>query len=80
VVGGDFFVYSTKLKYMNTTFERLIEIEDERTQTMGDPEFQQWMKELGVSIVYKDKDPIYKAKDLNSQYDFSRQSFVSIFK
>lgn len=65
---------------MNTTIERMIEIEDERTQTMGNPEFQQWMKDMGVSVVYKDKNPIYRAKDLNSQYDFSRQNFISIFK
>ena len=57
---------------MNTTVERLIEIEIEREQTMGDPLFQQWMKEIKVSVAYTNQDPIHRAKDLNAQYDFSK--------
>jgi hypothetical protein len=68
---------------MNTTTERLIEIENERAQTMSDPSFQSWMKDLGVSIIYKDRDPIHKAQDMMRDYNFNKlfvkQSFISIF-
>ena len=57
---------------MNITIERLIEIENEREQTVSDPSFQQWMKDMGVSIAYKNQEPRLKAKDLNSQYNFQK--------
>ena len=57
---------------MNTTIDRLVEIEDERQETMSDPEFQAWMKDLGVSITYKDKEPIHRAQDMNREYDFKK--------
>jgi hypothetical protein len=57
---------------MNTTTERLIEIESEREQTVSDPSFQQWMKDLGVSIAYRNPEPRLRAKDMNAQYDFQR--------
>ena len=59
---------------MNTTLERLIEIEIEREQTAGDPEFQQWMKEVGVSTRYKDPEPILRAREMNASYDFTKIS------
>lgn len=68
---------------MTTTIERLAEIEDERQKTMGDPDFQMWMKDLGVSITYKDKEPIHRAKEMNREYNFNklfvRRNFFSIF-
>ena len=57
---------------MNITTERLIEIENERAQTASDPAFQQWAKDIGASIVYRDQEPRLRAKDLNSKYDFSK--------
>ena len=57
---------------MNTTIERLVEIESEREQTMSDPSFQNWMKDLGVSVVYKDREPVLRAKEMNANYDFSK--------
>jgi hypothetical protein len=58
---------------MNTTsFDRLVEIENERQETMGDPQFQEWVREMGVSIIYKDPEPRYKAKDMMVNYDFSK--------
>jgi hypothetical protein len=68
---------------MNTTIDRLVEIESERQETMSDPEFQQWMKDLGVSIIYKDRGPIHRAQDMNREYDFKklfiRRGSFSIF-
>ena len=57
---------------MNTTIERLVEIERERENTMSDPSFQNWMKDLGVSVVYKDREPVLRAKEMNANYDFSK--------
>ena len=57
---------------MNTTTERLIEIENERVQTMSDPSFQSWMKDLGVGSVYRNPEPRHRARDLNAKYNFSK--------
>jgi hypothetical protein len=57
---------------MNTTTERLIEIENERAQTMSDPSFQSWMKDLGVGSVYRNPEPRHRARDLNAEYNFSK--------
>lgn len=57
---------------MNTTTERLIEIENERAQTMSDPSFQRWMKDLGVGRVYRNPEPRHRARDLNAEYNFSK--------
>ena len=62
---------------MTTTTERLIEIENEREQTMSDPSFQSWMKDLGVSVVYKHNDSRLRARDMNVEYDFSKLFFGS---
>mgnify|MGYP003345512774 CR=1 FL=1 len=68
---------------MTTTLERLVEIEDERQETMSDPDFQKWMKKLKVSSTHKDKEPIYRANEMNREYDFSKilskRSSFSIF-
>ena len=57
---------------MTTTTERLIEIENERVQTMSDPGFQNWMKEIGVGRIYRNPEPLHRAKDLNAEYNFSK--------
>jgi len=61
---------------MNISFERLDQIEKERNKTMGDKNFQQWMKELNVSQSYQDKTPIIKAMDLLKQYNYSTYKFL----
>jgi hypothetical protein len=63
--------------------DRLLEIEAEREKTMGDPNFQAWMKELGVSVTYKDPESALRAREVMSGYDFKRmfvkRNFFSIF-
>lgn len=60
----------------NITTERLIEIENERQQTMADKNFQKWMKKLNVSRLYTDKQSIINANELMRQYDLSRYKYV----
>ena len=47
-------------------------LENERNETMGTLEFQNWMKELNVSQSYSDKESIIKASEMNNQYDFTK--------
>lgn len=53
---------------MINEIEKLELIEVERNETMSNPLFQQWMRELNVSQSYED--PTYKlnARDVQSQY------------
>lgn len=44
--------------------ERLAQIEAEREEVMGNPQFQQWMQELNVSRSYTDNTPILNARDM----------------
>lgn len=77
VDGGTFSVYSSKLKNMNTTIERLIEIDSEREATMSTLGFQEWMKELRVSASYVNKEPIFRANEMMSDYDYSKLVLLS---
>jgi len=61
---------------INTTIERLIEIEIEREQTIMDKQFQQWMKKLNVSRLYTDKTGVLRANELMDQYDLSKYKYV----
>lgn len=61
---------------INITTERLLEIENEREQTMMDKKFQQWMKKLNVSRLHNDRAGIIKANELMDQYDLSRYKYV----
>jgi len=61
---------------VNTTIERLIEIENEREQTMMDKQFQQWMKKMNVSRLYTDKTGVLKANELMNQYDLSKYKYI----
>jgi len=69
---------------MNTTLDRLEQIELERQQTMNDPSFQKWAKKMRVSIAYVDKEPILRAREMMVDYNFQKpvvgQRFFSIFK
>ena len=66
-------------------------LELERSNTIADPLYQQWMSELGVSSSYSDREGIIRANELNRQYEystlagnkstkFSVSSILSVFK
>jgi hypothetical protein len=44
-------------------------IEKQREQTMADPEFQQWCKELRIGIMYKDRQPIHNANRMMEDWN-----------
>ena len=46
-------------------------LEERRTATMLDPQYQQWVAELNISQSYVDPEGTIKAKYLNDQYSFS---------
>lgn len=62
---------------MNITVERLEQIEKERNKTVGDKNFQLWMKEFNVSQSYQDRSSIINAMDLLKQYNYSNYKFLS---
>lgn len=57
---------------MNVSIERLEQIEQERQETTNNPAFQNWMKQLNVSQSYSNPEPLYNAKEMNAQYDFTK--------
>ena len=65
---------------MSTTYNNYNDVqayealENERTTTMLNPEYQQWKAELKVSQSYVDPESTIKAKLLNDQYDFTTVS------
>ena len=61
---------------INITTERLLEIENEREQTMMDSKFQQWMKKLNVSCLHNDRAGVLRANELMDQYDLSKYKYV----
>jgi len=65
-----------QLSFMNNvSIERLEEIEEERQQTLGDSNFQLWMKELNVSQSYIELTSLIRAKDIIRQYDYSNYQY-----
>ncbi len=54
-------------------------LENERTATMLDPQYQNWVSELRVSQSYVEPEGAIRAKQLNDQYDFSTTSPKSSF-
>ena len=66
--------YNVILK-TDISFERFQEIENEREQTMSDPNYQKWFKELNISRAYIDNVGILRARDLMEQYDYSKYEF-----
>ena len=62
---------------MSTTYNNYNDVqayealEEVRTVTMLDPEYQQWVAELNISQSYVDPEGTIKAKYLNDQYSFS---------
>lgn len=53
---------------INTTIERLIEIENERNQTIMDKDFQKWFAEMNVSQSYVDPIGFIKAKEIMNKW------------
>jgi len=53
---------------MNIEVEQMELVEIQRNETMSDPKFQQWMKELNVSQSYEDPTLKLNARDVQSQY------------
>ena len=65
-----------QLPFMNNvSIERLEEIELERQQTLGDSNFQTWVKELNVSQSYVEPTSLLRAKDIITQYDYSKYRY-----
>jgi hypothetical protein len=52
------------------------ELQRKRESTMLDPKYQQWVKELHISQSYVEPSGFIKAKELNSQYDYSTKSSI----
>lgn len=49
--------------------EKEMQLIQDRENTMTNPEFQAWMKELNVSQSYEDRSAKINAYDLQIQYD-----------
>jgi len=49
---------------INTTTERLIEIEKEREQTMLDKDFQKWFAEFNISQSYDEPSGKIRAREI----------------
>lgn len=47
-------------------------LEKERQQTLSDPKYREWVKELNVSQSYSDRDGIHRANDMNNEYNFTK--------
>jgi len=62
---------------MNVSIERLEQIEQERQEVIGDPAYQQWMRELNVSQSYSEPTGRLNARDMNNQYDYKNFKFVN---
>ncbi len=64
--------------------DKFDQLESERTSIMNDPKYQQWVKELNISQSYVEPDGYIRAKELNSQYDYSsispKSSFLNFLK
>lgn len=64
---------------MNITIERLQQIEQERSETTSNPEFQTWFKQLNVSRLHVDKTGIIRATDIMRQWDTRNNKRGSYF-
>jgi hypothetical protein len=57
------------------------QLEKRRMEIRLDPKFQLWVKELNVSQSYVEPSGFIKARDINSQYDYStKSSFLNFLK
>jgi hypothetical protein len=51
-------------------------LEKRRAEIQLDPKFQLWVKELNVSQSYVEPSGFIKAREINSQYDYSTKSSI----
>jgi hypothetical protein len=58
-----------KTSNMIQDIEKEMQLIQDRENTMANPEFQTWMKELNVSQSYEDRSAKINAYDLQMQYD-----------
>jgi hypothetical protein len=49
--------------------DTLYTIEKQREQTMADPEFQQWCKDLRIGIMYNDRESIHNANRMMEDWN-----------
>ena len=54
------------------SIEQLELLEQERTETMSDPKFKEWVEQLHVSQSFEDRTGIINANEMNNQYKFSK--------
>jgi hypothetical protein len=59
------------------TVDQLIQLEDDRLETMASSSYQEWAQALNVSRLHINKEPLIKARLLNSQYDYSQKNKVA---
>jgi hypothetical protein len=52
------------------------ELQRKRERTMLDPKYQQWVQELHISQSYVEPSGFIKAREINSQYDYSTKSSI----
>ena len=62
-------IYNTEIDPNIVMWEKL---EQERTETMSDPKFREWVEQLHVSQSFEDRGGIIKANEMNIQYDFKK--------
>ena len=60
---------------MNCTIERLEQIEQEREQTMLNPDYQKWVQDMNISQSYVDRTAMLNAMDIVKQYDYSKYTY-----
>lgn len=56
--------------------ERLMEIEEMRSETASSMEYRNWVKELGVSSSYVNREGIHRANDMMGSYEFGKKDLV----
>lgn len=65
---------------MNTSIERLEEIEFERIQTQSNPAYQDWVKNLNVSRLHIDREGILRANDMMKMWGNTSHTIYANFK
>lgn len=53
------------------SIDRLQTIESERENTLSDPEFIQWCKDMNIGVRYERRDGINRANDMMAQWSGS---------
>ena len=59
------------------TVDQLLQLEDQRMETMSSSAFQDWVKSLNVSRLHVNEEPLIKARLLTRQYNYERKNKVA---